>query len=184
LEVYEHYTKGSWRNRYRIAGPNGPQLLSIPLLKGKHQQKPIREVRISYEQAWQRRHWRSICTAYGNAPYFPHYVDEIRPFYEKRFDFLFDYNEHWLHLLAKKWKWPLFWQYTNAYVPQGQWTGGGDYRTGWPVAESATYPQVFSDRHGFLPDLSALDLLFCCGNRSLDFVSGCLEPQSPQTKRL
>ncbi|MBK6995246.1 MAG: WbqC family protein [Lewinellaceae bacterium] len=69
LDAAEHYQKGSLRNRCHIAGPNGPQRLSIPLIKGKHQQTPIRGVRISYEIPWQRQHWRTIKTVYGNAPF-------------------------------------------------------------------------------------------------------------------
>lgn len=170
LEACEHYSKGSWRNRYMLAGPNGAQLLSIPLLKGKHQQKPIREVRISYEVAWQRQHWRTICTAYGNAPYFEHYADEIRVFYEKEFEFLWDYNGAWLSFLSKKWRWEVPWQTTGAYTSADQWLSGNDYRHHWPSPVFKPYPQVFSDRYGFQSDLSSLDLLFCCGNKSSDFL--------------
>ena len=92
IEACEHYQKGSLRNRAYLAGPNGIQRLSIPLLKGKHQQTPIREVRISYHEQWQRQHWRTISTAYGNAPYFEHYAGELHRFYEKEYEFLFDYN--------------------------------------------------------------------------------------------
>jgi hypothetical protein len=170
LEACENYHKGSWRNRCAIAGPNGMQLMSVPLLKGKHQQKPIREVRISYEMPWQRQHWRSIKTAYGNAPFFEHYADDLRPFFEKQPSFLFDLNLEWLHFFCTKWKWPLQTTFTEQYYPAGQWPEGHDYRAELPAVAARPYPQVFADRHPFLPDLSALDLLLCCGNHALEFI--------------
>ncbi|MBL7828793.1 MAG: WbqC family protein [Saprospiraceae bacterium] len=154
LEACEHYQKGSWRNRCQIAGPNGPQLLSIPLVKGKHNQLPIREVRIAYDEPWQRQHWRSIKTAYGNAPFFEHYTEELQPFYEKRFDFLFDFNLELMEwLLIKKMNWQGKIQFTKEF----------EHSIPLAVAPSIRYPQVFEEKNGFLPDLSVLDLLMCAG---------------------
>lgn len=159
IEACEHYQKGSFRNRCHIAGPNGMQRLSIPLAKGKNQQMPIREVRISYDETWQRLHWRSIKTAYGSAPFFEHYAPELQRFYEKRYEFLFDYNLELLHFaLKKKMGWNGEIKLSTAYstaIPA----------TLTPPFEPGRYPQVFEDKHGFLPDLSLLDLLFCYGKR-------------------
>lgn len=156
VEAHEHYQKGSLRNRCHIAGPNGVQRLSIPLEKGKHQQVPIREVRIAYDENWQRQHWRSISTAYGNAPYYEHYAEDLAPFYEKRFVFLFDYNLDLLtFILQKKLAWPGEIRISEFYEAPAAVEYGMTRR----------YPQVFEEKHGFLPDLSVLDLLFCCGKR-------------------
>ncbi len=172
LDAAEHYQKGSLRNRCHIAGPNGPQRLSIPLIKGKHQQTPIREVRISYEEPWQRQHWRTIQAAYGNAPFYEHYADEIRPFYERRWTFLFDYNiDFQVLILQKKLGWTGEFVFTSEYFPAGTWSQGADLRDdiGGGLNEFPTwfspvrYPQVFEERTGFLPNLSVLDLLLCCG---------------------
>ncbi len=180
LDAAEHYQKGSLRNRCHIAGPNGPHRLSIPLVKGKHQQTAIREVRISYLEPWQRQHWRSIQAAYGNAPYFEHYAEEIRPFYERKFEFLFDYNlEFQLLILKKKLGW------TGAFTFQDQnfhveaWPAESDLRNQiggdpndfpeWFTPQR--YPQVFEERTGFLPNLSVLDLLFCCGKTGAEVLS-------------
>jgi hypothetical protein len=197
----ENYQKGSFRNRAHIAGPNGMQRLSIPLVKGKHQQTPIRAVRISYEIDWQRQHWRSICTAYGNAPYFEHYVDELRSFYQQRHTFLFDFNlmlMEWVLVKKMGWKGALdptpspspFGEGGNMELraesegtlakglvvverqgallfrphprplPEGGGAGGGVQSA---LIPGVHYPQVFENKHGFIPDLSILDLLFCCG---------------------
>lgn len=163
LEACEHYQKGSLRNRCHIAGPNGIQRLSIPLEKGKNQQMPIRDVRIAYNEPWQRQHWRSICTAYGNAPFFEHYAGDLAPFYEKRFSFLFDYNLDLLILiLQNKFGWPGEFRLSAQYQPLPANPVGLSDGT-IPGRAAIVYPQVFEDRHGFLPDLSVLDLLFCCG---------------------
>ncbi len=172
LDAAEHYQKGSLRNRCYVAGPNGPQRMSIPLEKGKHQQTPIREVRISYEEPWQRQHWRSIQAAYGNAPYFEHYADEIRLFYEKKWTFLFDYNLDFQTLILKnKLGWAGEFAFQNTYFPAGTWLSGSDLRDTisgglqeFPTWFSPVrYPQIFEARTGFLPNLSILDLLFCAG---------------------
>lgn len=180
IDAVEHYQKGSLRNRCHIAGPNGPQRLSIPLVKGKHQQTPIREVRISYHEPWQRQHWRSIQAAYGNAPFFEHYADDIRAHYERRWDFLFDYNFEIQELiLKKKFGWTGDLTFQTKFFPIGQWANGLDFR-GKIGAEIGTYPnwfspthysQVFQERSGFLPNLSVLDLLFCCGRTGAEVLA-------------
>lgn len=174
LEACENYQKGSLRNRCYLAGPNGVQRLSIPLETGKHQQRPVRDVRIAYDEDWQRQHWRSIRTAYGNAPFFEHYADDLVPFFEKRFGFLFDFNLEILHFLLRKFGWPGTFHLSEQYVQSSQPLIATDFRQAFsgdaedlPAWFSATpYPQVFMERHGFLANLSALDLLFCCGKQA------------------
>jgi WbqC-like protein family len=171
LEANEHYSKGSYRNRCHIAGPNGLQRLSIPLLKGKHQQTPIREVRISYQEAWQRQHWRSITTAYSASPYFEHYRDGLESIFTQKPTFLFDWNLLLLeHVLIKRMGWKGEITFSTAYSLPGSPPEKLDFRNaicpGDPDPDwffAARYGQLFQERHGFMPNLSVLDLLFCQG---------------------
>lgn len=164
LDASEHYQKGGLRNKCFIAGPNGVQRLSIPLVKGKHQQTPIREVKISYEEPWQRQHWRSIQAAYGNAPYFAHYSADIQQIFQKQWVYLFDLNQEIIQvILCQKLKWKGAMGLENDYYKPGEWLKGTDGRNNLQMTSPLPYPQVFQERHGFLPGLSILDLLFCCG---------------------
>ncbi len=90
IEQHEHYVKQSYRNRCCIATPNGVMDLGIPVLKtGK---ELIRDVRISEHTDWQTNHWRSIESAYNSSPFFEYYKDDLLPFYERKWNFLFDFN--------------------------------------------------------------------------------------------
>jgi len=170
LEQHEHYVKGSYRNRCYIAAVNGAQRLTIPLRKGKNQQQPIREVRIAYDEPWQIQHWRAICSAYGNSPFFEHYAALFEPYFlAKKYELLWDWNYDLLKLSLKilKLKTPIV--LTEKYEEQTEHLL--DFRHEFTPKHTAPYaayapvkyPQVFEDRLGFLPDLSILDLIFCAG---------------------
>lgn len=174
LEKYEHFQKGTYRNRCQIATAQGPQTLSIPLKKGKNQQQFISDVQISNDVNWQRPFWRTLQTAYGNAPYWEHYAPVFEPFFLKKYDFLFDYNHEILQTLFKllKLNKSITISFTDTYKPD--FTEGVDLRNKftpkYDAKNTTRYPQVFEDRNGFIPNLSILDLLFCCGKQSLDIL--------------
>jgi hypothetical protein len=172
IEQHEHYVKGSYRNRCHIAAVNGVQRLSVPLRKGKNQQQPIREVRIAYDEPWQAQLWQAIQSAYGNSPFFEHYADFYQPFFRQKFEFLFDLNYELLVLTLRLLRLRCRLSLTESYQ-QTPPEGIEDFRQvvhpknapGQGVSPFR-YPQVFEDRHGFLPNLCILDLLFCCGNEA------------------
>lgn len=171
IEQHEHYSKGAYRNRCHIAGANGPLLLSVPLLKGKNEQQPIREVRIAYQQPWQTQHWQSIQSAYGKSPYFLYYADAFEALYQQKPALLFDWNVALLTLLLRCLKLPAELAFTQRYEGAPA-AGVVDFREQLSAKmpaeadvyfKSIVYPQVFAEKHGFLPNLSTLDLLFCTG---------------------
>ena len=172
LEKHEHFQKGTYRNRCQIATAQGIQTLSVPLKKGKNKQQFISDVQISYDTNWQRPLWRTLQTAYGNAPYWEHYAPIFEPFFTKKYDFLFDYNLELLQTLFKvlKLEKTATLSFSSTYEPI--FTEGVDFRNKFNPKngenKATHYAQVFEDRNGFIPNLSMLDLLFCCGKQSLD----------------
>ena len=178
LEACEHFQKGSYRNRCHIATSLGVQTLSVPLKKGKNSQQAIREVTISYDAPWQKQHWQALKTAYGSAPFWEHYSPVLERFFKEKHTFLFDLNFDILESLLKilKLKNDITISFSDDYITpmlvtaSEMWQEGGDLRnTIFPKNnnfESKKYAQIFEDRNGFLPNLSVLDLIFCCGNQA------------------
>jgi hypothetical protein len=184
IENSDNYQKGTFRNRCYIATSLGATPLSIPLKKGKNNNQSFREVAIAYDVDWQRQHWQSIKTAYGSAPFWMYYAPIFEKFYQKPYTFLFDYNYDILETLLNilKIKKDINLSFTNTYVknyenirnPDSSGTEGVDFRSAFPLKNSTfkgkKYGQLFEDRVGFLPNMSALDLVMCCGNQSLEVL--------------
>lgn len=176
IEQQEHYQKGSYRNRAHIAAANGVLRLSVPLIKGKHQQQNIREVGIAYHEAWPQQHWQSIRSAYGNAPFFEHYAAYLQPHFTQKYDFLFDLNLELLKTLLQLIGLPATFSLSEEYVSDVP-PGVKDYRRlispkvnpeqADPSFKNVKYVQVFEEKHGFLPNLSILDALFCKGPETI-----------------
>lgn len=160
----EHYQKGGWRNRCRIATANGPLLLSVPLRGGKHRQQPIAEVAIDYTADWWRIHEMTLRSAYGRAPFFEHYAETIFAPARRRPPTLLELNCSLMKVLAPLLGLPQPPELLNEFVRAG--SREQNFLGDAPPPEP-TYPQVFSDRHGFTPGLSVLDALFCRGPAAL-----------------
>lgn len=154
-EAHENYQKGGWRNRCRIQTANGPRLLSVPLVGGKHRRTPIREVRISHRTRWWRVHEQSIRSAYGRAPYFEYYADELFAVASRPYERLWDYNLAISHHIITALQLPVKLTVTEAFL-------GADAGA-MKVEGVEPYPQPFTDRYGFTGRLSVLDGLFCLG---------------------
>lgn len=175
IDTYEHFVKGSYRNRYYIAGPNGKQCLSVPLEKGKNQRTPMKDVRISYDLHWQKQHWHSIKTAYSNAPYYEYFEEEIRPLYERRYIHLVDFNLEVMEVISQLLQADFSFKLSNEYV-EAEGEEYNDLRShihpnplknrAIEGIEPPVYWQVFQEKNGFIANLSILDFLFCEGPNS------------------
>lgn len=162
IEQWENYQKRSFRNRYKILTANGVEILSIPLHKGKNNQMPIRDVKISYDEQWTAKHLQSIRSAYGKSAFFEFYYPEIEKLLAKKPVYLFDLNFSTTEYILKKMKINLDISLTIDFqkVPQQSDTNILDSNS-YPLI--SPYPQVWSDRFEFVPGLCYLDLLFCVG---------------------
>lgn len=166
IEQYDNYCKQTYRNRCRIATASGIQTLTIPVVKADTPKQLMKDVRISDHGDWRHQHWNALESAYMNSPFFMYYQDDFRPFYEKKYEFLIDFNTELtlriMELAGIKKELRL----TPSYIHKSE-----DVIDLRPLAEPGvqepanpqTYWQVFKQKHGFLPNLSAVDLLFNMG---------------------
>lgn len=92
IDLGSHYVKGTKRNKCYILSPNGILRLSVPLEKGKHQRRPMGEVRISYADNWQKNHWMGLCASYRRSAYFEYYEQDILPVFNTRYEYLHECN--------------------------------------------------------------------------------------------
>ncbi len=164
-EAEETYQKSGYRGRCRIAGANGPLLLSVPLEGGKHNSLPIRQLRISDRTDWRREHWQSIRSAYGRAPFWEFYGEEVEALLFADHNYLWELNWSLLTGLIELAQWPVELSATTFYEREAN--DRLDLRPRRATQEMLPplrpYPQLFRERHGFIGDLSVLDGLFCLG---------------------
>lgn len=165
IEKFEKYQKQSYRSRCHIYSANGILPLIIPVSRENGHSVNISEIRIDYSKKWQIQHWRAIVSAYKNSPFFEYYQDDIFPFYKEEEESLFNFNykllETILNLIGADYNLKTSDSFQNAHL-------NGDYRelihpkkeTSLRENENGRYHQVFAHKHGFIPNLSVLDLLF------------------------
>ena len=196
IEQHEHFLKQTYRNRCIIATTQGVQALTVPVEappqpspKGREfceglslSKTEIKDVRISNHGKWRSEHWNALQSAYGESPFYEYYEDDIRPFFEDRWEYLFDFNmaitEKMCELLDIHPHITLTESYQNS-LPEGEGRGGAsDFRTiihpkhpqPDPDFNPKPYYQVYQERFGFQPNLSVLDLLFNMGNEAVLYL--------------
>lgn len=178
MEQHESFIKQTYRNRCIIATTNGPLALSVPVIhESKHES--VRDILISSHGNWQHQHWNAMQTAYGDSPFLMYYADELRPFFEKQWKYLFDFNTEITETVCRLIDISPDIRLTEGYVSADRLPSAtADYREAInpkqpaddPDFEPRRYWQVFEQRYGFMPNLSVLDLLFCCGPESIYFL--------------
>lgn len=182
IEQHDHFVKQTYRNRCVIATVNGVQTLSIPVEKFDDVKCEMKDVRISDHDNWRHQHWNALLSAYGESPFFEYYQDDIRPFYEKKWKFLFDFNMEITHTLCELLDIQSDIRPTEEFLPMDK-TGEtalpyADFREvirpKRPLADADFVPkpyyQVYEQKIGFQPNLSILDLLFNMGNESIFYL--------------
>lgn len=175
IEREERYQKQSYRNRTVIMNGNGALNLIIPTVHDGRM-GIVKDVRIEYVTPWQRAHWRSIESAYNNTPYYLYYKDALKPFYEREFEFLFDFNLQLTQTLMKLLRLDCEIRTTTEFSPyinndprllihpkQAR-------REDYPFRLKTHYYQVFEDKFGFVPNLSVIDLLFNEGPQAATYL--------------
>ncbi len=175
IEACGHYAKQSWRNRCRFYAADGAQTLNYPVC---HEDfgKPISQVHIDWKTDWLTRHKRAIVSAYRTSPYFEYYQDELFTILDARPELMLDFNTDILRFFLRKAGIPAELRFTKEWIaPQI-----GDLREVIHPKRPDTilqdlglarpYWQVFSQKHGFIPNLSIMDLLFNEGPDSISYL--------------
>ena len=174
LEVCDHFTKQTLRNRCWIDSPSGALALTVPIVKAEGKTL-MRDIRISDHGNWRHQHWTALESSYRQSPFFEYYADDFAPFYEKKWEFLADFNEELMTLTASLLDIQKPICRTTTYSPlpapplgechhlAGFGSFGGNEALPQRGSGEGAYYQVFASRHGFLQDLSIVDLLFNLG---------------------
>ena len=189
IEQHETFQKQTYRNRCVIATTQGVQALTVPI---EHSAAAISQLRLSDHGEWRRQHWQAIQSAYGESPFFEYYEDDLRPFFtERRWELLLDFNADICRKMCELLDIRPNIAFTTEYLaqhsarpngtlaePVGASTTTTDFRDAirpkHPLPDADFQPrpyyQVFRQKHGFLPNLSILDLLMNMGPESIFYL--------------
>lgn len=172
FETEDNFQKQTNRNRMYIYSPNGIQLLNIPVKHSKEVHQKFKDVRIENAFDWQKNHFKSLEAAYRTSPFFEYFEDDIRPIFEKKHEFMMDLNFQTLEIVTDCLGLPFTYDKTTEYFHEV--ANKTDFRHLANGKKDASqfepYTQVFEEKHGFLNNLSILDLLFNEGRYAVDYL--------------
>lgn len=166
VERNDNFCKQTYRNRCVIATANGVQALTVPIERYEGAKCPMRDIRISDHGEWRHLHWNAIVSAYGESPFFDYYADDLRPFFERKWKYLFDFNMEIVDKLCELLDVRPNINLTDSYADAAL-LGADDLRdvirpkhpAADPLFAPRPYYQVYASRHGFQSNMSVLDLL-------------------------
>ncbi|TXD52043.1 MULTISPECIES: WbqC family protein [unclassified Polaribacter] len=173
FEMEDNFQKQSYRNRCYIYNSSGKQLLSIPV---KHQLKDARkktkDTLVENNFRWQDQHFKSLQIAYRTSPFFDLLEADIAPIFEKKYKYLQDINIDTFLFITDALQLNSDFSATENYKVE---TTKNDYRflsdrKHKPTKPIENYIQMFDDKHGFIPNLSILDLLFMEGPNTISYL--------------
>lgn len=176
IEQFETYKKQTYRNRSLIYTEKGIMPLSIPITKPNGNHTKTNEIEIFQNDNWQKNHWKSIQSAYQASPFFLYYKDELEVFYTTKYKRLIDFNNDLLFKLVELTDIETKISFTSDFIETDSLED--DLRFKISPKEKPTintlknYTQVFTERHGFINNLSIIDLLFNMGPETLDYIRG------------
>jgi hypothetical protein len=171
-DVHQNYVKQSYRNRTFIHSANGLHKLTIPVKHSKIK-FPMLNAEIDNKIAWQKNHWRSIQSAYSSSPFFEFYKDSLEKIYLKKYTDLTKFNFDIINLIFEWIEIEIKSELSKGY---NIWYENSlDLRKNienkrYTSSENIRYRQVFSNKNGFLNDLSIMDLIFNEGPNSISYL--------------
>ena len=176
IDTGEHYVRQSYRTRTGIVGPNGAQDLSVQVVHGHGRKMPMHEVKLSRAETWPQQHVHAIRSAYGQTPWFIHYIEDIERVLLGDHERLVDLNLATLRLALGWLGFRPEITVSEQYVEDaGAYTDlrntlhpKRDLPSG--VEAVPPYPQVFADRLGCVGRRSVIDLVCNHGPRSRELL--------------
>jgi len=170
FEQFENFPKQTYRNRANIYGANGKLSLIIPI--SHNGKRELKDIEISYREDWRALHWKSIKTAYQSSPYFEFYEDKLRKIFELKEKSLLDFNLKALEIVQQILKTEKAYSLNTEYLKNPEAVSFREKFNAKIPSENSleAYYQTFSDKMGFLNDLSVLDLLCNKGPESLTYI--------------
>jgi len=176
LEATDNFQKQTYRNRMFIYGANGKLLLNIPTKHNKKVTKTTyKNIEIENIEDWQKQHWKSIVSAYKSSPFFEFYEDEFKDLFITPQTSLYQLNIAIYKIVCDCLALDVNLKFTESYVKEGQNNDCIDLRTLVNAKKNIApqferYTQVFGDKHGYINNLSILDLLFNEGPNTLNYL--------------
>jgi len=174
FEIEDNFQKQSYRTRCYIYGSNGKQLLSVPV---KHHPKGLKkktkEVKIDNETTpWKKIHLKSIQAAYRSSPFFEFYENDLEALFQKKHDYLLDLNLDIHDFIMAALQENCNYSKTKTYEIT---SSANDLRILAnakikPQTTFSKYIQMFDGKHGFIENLSILDLLFMEGPQASEYL--------------
>jgi hypothetical protein len=176
IDLAHPYTKQTYRNRCRINGANNVEDLIIPIRKGSSGKIPFGKIEIDYEQKWLNRHRRAIQSAYGKAPFYEYYKDELFEVYEQKPTLLSHLNQALLTKCLEIIDLNIEIEYVENFEIKDKnslYNAINEISPKKTICEknrfnSIEYFQVFGNN--FAPNLSIADLIFCEGPGAGDII--------------
>ena len=172
FEVHDNYQKQSYRNRCYISGPNGKQVLSIPIKYDSSEGRTkSKDIKVENDFPWQNQHFKALKVAYRSSPFFELLEEEISPIFTKKYEYLYDVNIDTLDFILDTLEISIPIKETSSYSVDYQ----NDYREVahkkfQPIEPNKQYTQMFDKKNGFIKNLSILDLLFMEGPNTISFL--------------
>jgi hypothetical protein len=172
FEVEDNFQKQTNRNRTYIYSPNGIQMLNIPIKHCKEKHQKTKEVKLETAFDWQKQHFKSLEAAYRTSPFFEYFEDALLPIFTKKHTFLMDLNIETIEIVSKCLNMKLEFEKTTEYFHEASDSLDFRYLANGKkdVSNFKPYTQVFGEKHGFINNLSVLDLLFNEGRFALDYL--------------
>ena len=162
FEMSDNYQKQTYRNRTEIYGANGKLALTVPVSYTQKNRQLYKDVKIANENPWQQQHLKSLQSAYRMSPFFEFYIDDLIPLFEKQFNFILDFNLSCFEILLECLQLSITTSKTQIFEKETEYKT--DFRSlvnrNHNVNTFQYYTQVFTEKHGFISNLSILDLLF------------------------